>query len=118
VSDVADLFEKEGFEITHPWWDYEGEGEHHEPLEFLQNCAHKDLAGILTADLVVVVNSVLSEGKAVEQGIAMTAGIPICLIGRKCLNIFQNMDRFDKVDTPEEAVEWAKRKVDEICQSN
>jgi nucleoside 2-deoxyribosyltransferase len=43
----------------------------------------KDIEDVLDADAVVVVNSAKSEGKAVETGIAIGAGIPVVVVGER-----------------------------------
>jgi nucleoside 2-deoxyribosyltransferase len=77
---IAKQIEAMGHTITHPWWQYEGESQENESLEFLENCARQDVRAVRTADMIVVYNSAKSEGKAVEQGLAIAYGIPIICI--------------------------------------
>lgn len=114
ASEYATKLEASGFHITHKWWLYEGEDQDKEEPDFLENCANSDVKGVYTADVVIVINSVKSEGKAVETGLAIAKGIPICLIGKKSINIFYNLSYIAKVDTLEEAIEWATKQVGEL----
>lgn len=106
AKEYAAQLEAAGCEITHPWWNYEGEDQDKETPEFLEDCANKDVNGVATAHVVVVVNSVKSEGKAVETGMAIAWNKPIVLIGKKSLNIFYNLASIHKVDTLEEAIDF------------
>lgn len=108
AAEWSKLLEDAGFEITHKWWKYDGEGESKESPEFLESCARSDVNGVATADVVIVINSVKSEGKAVETGMAIAWRKPVCLIGKKAINIFYNLNFLYKVDTINEAIEWAK----------
>lgn len=92
---ISNILEAAGFKITHKWWAWEGE-EENASWEFKQECAALDVRGVRTADVVVLLNSKKSEGKATEQGLAMAYGIPIVVIGDKSkrCNIFQTLDCF------------------------
>lgn len=100
---AADRFVEAGFTITREWWFDDEDKDDHDPAD----CALHDWLAVESSDAVVVWNTILSEGKAFEQGIALANDIPICLIGRKPLNIFQHMLCIEKVDTIEEAINWA-----------
>ncbi len=102
------ILEAAGFEITHPWWVYEGADQTKESVEFLEDCANHDVWGVSSADIVIVINSVKSEGKAVETGMAIAWNKPIILIGKKPINIFYHLSKLVKVDTLEEAITMAK----------
>ena len=87
AKEFANVLHEIGYEITMNWWDYESEARGLEKdtenyAKFLHMCATKDLRGVRTADAVVLMNSSKSEGKAVEQGIAIALGIPIIAIGK------------------------------------
>lgn len=108
MEDRAKKFEALGFTITHKWWRYEGAGEEHEKLEFLRQCAIDDVNGVATADVVLVYNTSKSEGKAVEQGIAIAKQIPIFIIGKRgevSKNVFHYLPLYVWVATEEEALE-------------
>jgi nucleoside 2-deoxyribosyltransferase len=106
---IATVFEAAGFTITHKWW-LEETGQNPDP-DHGQRCALNDLHGVCNADAVVVLNTLYSEGKAVEQGLALGQGIPLCLIGKNPHNVFYHLDSIEKVDTVEEALSWAKEQV-------
>ena len=65
--------------------------------------AKKDIADVQVSDVLVVLNIELSEGKAVEQGIAIGAGIPVIVVGPRT-HVFQYLDMFTMVASIEEAV--------------
>jgi len=79
--------------------------------KFGQECATNDFNGVKNANVLVLLNSSYSEGKAVELGLALAWNKPICVIGRNVSNVFLNFPHITKVDTPEEALEWAQGKV-------
>lgn len=100
--------ENAGHTITHKWWHYDGEGEHLESEDFLRQCAENDVRGVRTADVVVVLNTAKSEGKASEQGLAIAYGIPVVVItpGEKpTSNIFHHLSNYTHVKTTQEALE-------------
>jgi nucleoside 2-deoxyribosyltransferase len=108
AGSVAAKLEDKGYIITHKWWKYEGEGEHLESEEFLRNCAENDVYGVKAADVVLVINTIKSEGKAAEQGIAIALGKPIVCFtpGEKpTSNIFHHLPCYKHVKTLDEALE-------------
>ena len=109
VTEIADILEGKGYKLTHKWWKYEGEGEHLESKEFLQNCAYHDVDGVRFADVVVVMNTAKSEGKAVEQGLAIAFGKPvICWTPgdtKPSSNIFHHLPNYTHVKTLEAVLE-------------
>lgn len=73
--------------------------------------ALKDLQGVLKANLLIVLNTAKSEGKATEQGIAIADGKPIIAVGERGVvtsNIFHYLMNYRWVKTIEDAVELAK----------
>lgn len=102
---IAKQVEARGWNITHKWWEFEGE-EEDTSWEFKQLCAAKDIRAVRTADVVLLINSVKSEGKAVEQGIALAYGIPIVIVGDKTkrMNLFQTLNDYWWVKTVDEAL--------------
>jgi hypothetical protein len=84
---VATQLESRGHTVTHKWWEQEGEyGEISD--DFARQCAEHDYQGIVTADLFILLNAALSEGKATELGIAIAFTSPIVAIGKPSRNIF------------------------------
>lgn len=107
AKNIANRLVQYGHVITHPWWDYEGEGEHLESEEFLLACAQSDVRGVRTADVVIVLNSAKSEGKSAEQGLAIAYGLPIICItpgDKPTSNIFHHLPNYTHVKTVEEAL--------------
>lgn len=92
---IARVFEGAGHTITERWWEHDDvPGYPNNTTEAddkeLANQAIKDFQGVLTADVMVLINSAKSEGKAVETGIAIAAGMPVIVVGVKS-NIFHWM---------------------------
>ena len=108
ASQFAQEAEKRGYTITYKWWLAEAL-----PTEIvkLQVFAGQDYLGIGRAEVFVLLNLETSEGKAVEQGIALAHyrryGTPLLLgIGDHPSNIYQNLQDFHWVQTAEEAFAW------------
>lgn len=107
MEERAGLFEKAGYSITHKWWNYDGD-ELEEKDGFLGTCARQDWQGVIDAEVLIVFNTAKSEGKAVEQGIALASHIPIIIIGTRgaeSKNVFHYLDScYTWVQTPEAAL--------------
>lgn len=103
-------FEQAGFTITKRWWEHrEVPGylvNDHDNAELRQQ-ADEDMRGVHIADLFVLLNYEKSEGKAVETGFALAAGIPILLVGGKS-NLFHYSAGVTEAGSVGEAVEMAK----------
>lgn len=98
-----------GHMITRAWWDHESMIEDNDPhrAKILAEQARKDLFGVQSADLMIVLNSAKSEGKAVEQGIAIDMELPIIGVGARGLvtkNIFHYLACYRWVSTIEDAI--------------
>ena len=109
MPSIAKLFEDAGFRITHKWWLFEGtkeEGKNPNP-DFGFECALADYNGVADAEVLVLLNSSYSEGKAVEMGLGLAWRKPICVIGRNVTNVFLNLKSIYVVDFPHEALEFA-----------
>lgn len=103
AAGAALLLEARGFTITKRWWehrDVDGEKQPNgstlyssEQRAELQQQAFEDVEGVLSADVVVVLNLCTSEGKAVEQGIAIAERIPVLVYAPfgGYLNVFQHL---------------------------
>lgn len=80
--------EARGHTITEPWWNHPESTDREE----LVRQAQRDIEGIVAADFVIVLQLALSEGKAVETGIAMALMKPIVVVNPsgQPANLFQN----------------------------
>lgn len=109
MKEFAQMFEQAGFTITHKWWLTEPMGEGTGKEEILKSYAIKDRQGVLDCDILVVLNTSKSEGKAVEQGIAMEHNKPIIAIGKlgdgTSVNVFHYLDCYTWVPTVDKAIE-------------
>lgn len=111
MDERAKEFEDCGFRITHKWWKYEGDGQEHEKEEFLKTCAIQDVYGVLQAHAVILFSTAKSEGKAVEQGIAIGCRIPIIAIGKLgefSSNVFHRLDTYKWVEDITQALIYLK----------
>lgn len=79
------LLESAGHIITKKWWEHrEVPGYIHPPdvsNDELMFQAAEDLAGVFNAQVMVLLNFAVSEGKAVETGLALAYGTPIIVVG-------------------------------------
>ena len=92
-----------GHTITHDWWNHEAGNEDTDELERL---GRLDYDAVRTCEAFIVLNLEKSEGKSVEQGIALYGHLdgpagPYYLIGvgPRGTNIFQNLACWLWVDT-------------------
>jgi nucleoside 2-deoxyribosyltransferase len=100
---VATMLRDVGFRVTSRWHALHPDSD--DPI-YLEEQAQNDWDDLHDAHAMVLINSQKSEGKAVEQGIAIANGIPIVAIGRKKNNIFQYLHScYTCVDTAEEAAD-------------
>lgn len=107
MDERAAQLEKNGWKITHRWWNYDGNGQDGEKADFLESCAKCDMYGVLQAHAVILFNTAKSEGKAIEQGIALAARIPIIAIGKRgefSANVFHYLDCYTWVDNIDAAL--------------
>src|SRR5262245_60341520 len=105
--EIGRQFEAAGFEITSRWFHHEGSDTDPAgldyPIEHIRNQAREDIADVMRADALVVVNLQKSEGKAVETGVALANGIPVVSVGQRS-NIFQTLGT--QVASVAEAIEY------------
>jgi nucleoside 2-deoxyribosyltransferase len=107
---IGEQFKAAGHELTSRWFYHETSpgGDPMDatgltsPLSNIQHQANEDIADVRRADVLVVLNLQKSEGKAVETGIAIAAGIPVISVGPRS-NIFQALGK--EVATVEEALD-------------
>lgn len=94
-----------GIEVTSRWFYHEGSANDPTGKDSSQKSiisqANEDIADVLRADYIVVLNLEKSEGKAVETGIAIANDIPVISVGPRS-NIFQVLG--EEVDTLEDAI--------------
>jgi nucleoside 2-deoxyribosyltransferase len=113
----AKTLENLGHEITHKWWLTEAGPYETRTLESKQANALLDVNGVVEADLLLLINSAKSEGKAVEQGIAIGLGIPIIAVGtpgEHSKNIFHFLNCYEWVATFNEALPFIAEVEDEL----
>lgn len=65
--------------------------------------ANRDLEDINKSDAMVVMNLEKSEGKAVEQGIAIERNMPVIVVGKRT-NVFQYLPQVTVVDNLYDAI--------------
>lgn len=107
IALLGTRLEASGNTITHAWWDTEDFKEENGETEQLKQCALDDINGVRTSDLVLVINSAKSEGKAFEQGVAISYGKPIIIVGKRgehSNNVFHYLPQYQWLETIEEAM--------------
>lgn len=110
MPEIAARIEDGGGTITHKWWEIE-DGKNDgskEDYQYHRGHAQLDMNGVSAADIVVVMNTASSEGKAVEQGIAIALGKPILIIGTQgefSKNVFHYMSNYRWVPTVDAMIE-------------
>ena len=105
---IAGKFEQIGCEITRKWWEAEDTPEHERSIETLREQAEQDVLGVTDANLVVVINSAKSEGKALEQGVAVAQRKPIIIVGKRgefSQNVFHYLKLYKWVESLDQALE-------------
>lgn len=111
VKPVMEALRRAGFIITHDWTeavDMHGANNEHGTLslEELQECAYLDIAGVKTADaLVLLAPKKASTGAWVELGIALEQRIPVYIAGACDHCIFTFLPRCTKFATDSQLVE-------------
>lgn len=88
----AEAFTRAGHEVISRWFHHEGTpgdstGVTLDPVEVRRQVA-EDIEDVRRCDVFVVLNLQVSEGKAVETGLALAAGKPIISVGPRS-NVFQ-----------------------------
>jgi len=118
-KDEVEAFAKQigaaGHVITSRWFRH-GEGGSStgcdKPDDEIRHQALEDYEDVISADFLVVFNLQMSEGKAVETGIALANNIPFITVGPRG-NIFALLGEAE-LDTIEGAIEYLKRYEAEI----
>ena len=108
MEEIAQKLEAKGHTITHRWWEAENVPESDRDAPFMRKMAVLDGQGVIDADVMLLINSAKSEGKAVEQGIALSYGLPIIVVGRRgeiSKNVFHYLLNYLWYDDLESAIE-------------
>jgi len=106
---IAERVEGAGHMITHKWWELESapEGDWSN-TSVLRQQAMNDVRGVKNADLVLVLNTAKSEGKSLEQGVAIADNKPIIIVGVRgefSMNVFHYLDNYRWVENLGDALE-------------
>ena len=101
---LAQTIREAGHEITSHWHDDWLDQDTTDPATLCQE-AQTDFADVIRSEVVLVWNTEKSEGKAVEQGIAICFEIPVIVTGETRTNVFQYLAGFSLVPTVEAALE-------------
>jgi nucleoside 2-deoxyribosyltransferase len=90
--EVGHLLRERGHIVTSRWFDHEGDPSDStgvkSPIHEMRRQALEDIEDVRRSDLLLVLNLEKSEGKAVETGIALAAGVHVIAVGGRS-NIFQ-----------------------------
>jgi nucleoside 2-deoxyribosyltransferase len=107
MGPIAQQLDDRGHKITHPWWIVEKDIPDFEWDDRLREHALLDIQGVMNADVVLLINTKQSEGKAVEQGVAIACHIPIIAVGERgkpYLNVFHWLDNYTWCTSIDEAI--------------
>lgn len=88
-----------GYLVTSRWIDLPDDTEG-KPEEYFVKNAYADVEDILNSQILLILNIHKSEGKAVEQGMAIAWNIPIIVVGERS-NIFHYLQIPFVKDVPE-----------------
>lgn len=100
---VAPYLRRAGHQIISRWHDEWADQNDTTDPEILRTEAWIDWQDLRHAEVLVVMNYQVSEGKAVEQGIALERGIPIILVGTPS-NVFHHLPHVRCVETLEDTL--------------
>jgi nucleoside 2-deoxyribosyltransferase len=109
--EAGKLFTAAGHVLTCRWFVHETDGDPNDSTGItcdpyiIRHQAFEDIADVRRAEVLVVLNLQKSEGKAVETGIAIAAGIPVVSVGARS-NIFQSLGH--EVETVADALALLK----------
>jgi nucleoside 2-deoxyribosyltransferase len=106
---AAQAFTAAGFKVVSRWTSEHKVGlKFEDPASFaaLQQEAIDDIRDIVLADVFVILNLQMSEGKATELGIAYMLGKPVILVGKRRINVFYFLPYVTEVETVDEAIKW------------
>lgn len=81
AEEAAKKFETAGHTITYKWWETNVDMHGDASSEIKQQIAIEEVAGVLKAEVFVLLNTSKSEGKAFETGVAFIGSIPIVVVG-------------------------------------
>lgn len=108
MAEVSKPFEDAGHKITWHWWQVPGAPEDGTRNAYLTQEAENDADGVFRADVLVLLNTARSEGKAVEQGLAIAWSKPIIAVGKRgehSLNVFHYLPEYKWVPTVQDAID-------------
>lgn len=97
VRAVMELLVINGHTITHDWTHEDPAGlEGVELAKYLRGCAEKDLAGVLKADVLVVLPEDPGTGRPtvgrwLEVGAALASDVPVVIVGDSPLGVFSHL---------------------------
>lgn len=107
VKKVMESLESIGHTITHDWTGESDVGkEGDERKQFLMKCATQDLEGVLSCDLLLLLNHPHGKGMFTELGMALATRKPVIIVKPNlATNIFFNLPECRSVDTVGEAID-------------
>jgi hypothetical protein len=100
AKDVALRLKDDGHFVQSIWHDQHQDTD--DPMTLARE-AQVDFVGVISSDIVLVLNLEKSEGKAVEQGVAIGFEIPIMVVGERS-NIFHYLPVVTLVPTVDAAL--------------
>lgn len=98
---AKEVAEAAGLVVTSRWIDFHGDTTDH--LELQVEAIH-DVEDVAKADSMLLLNLCVSEGKAVEQGMAIKQGKHIYAVGQPS-NVFHHLTNYTWFDSVQEAID-------------
>lgn len=107
VHEAMEKLQALGHVVTHDWThESPGDLKGLDLEEFMTECAIKDMYGVKTADVVLVINHPLGKGMWTEMGMAIAWSIPVFFCyPERATNIFTNLAGVETLPTLDEAIE-------------
>ncbi len=103
----------EGFTVTSRWIDVPQDVDQND-VEYMTAQGIHDFEDVQRADCVLVLNLEKSEGKAVEQGLALAWDMPLIIVGERS-NIFQYLPQVRMMKTLDQAIGYLNQ-VENVLQ--
>jgi len=116
AKEAQTYFEEKGFKVMSSWIGRDVEDFDFESDLEREREAENDLRDLYDSDMLVLINSKLSEGKMFEMAIAYAAGMPIIVVGERT-HVFHCLSEIEVVDSLKRAaeilhvraIEWKRR---------
>lgn len=116
VKKVMESLESAGHTITHDWTGESSAGKEGDELkQYLLKCATWDLEGVMSCDLLLLLNHPHGKGMFTEMGIALALRKPVIIVKPEVANnIFFHLPECRSVATVGDAIELIQKMNKEV----